>query len=153
MTVRISAMIALAKTTDHFPTASDIILMTAGDLWRTKYTGKDHQNTARTATSNLNRLTETQMKIDWLEYDSKDHVLAWVLLEAMSKAGIERFGQFNSSDLEVELTVNGISVPIVEVMEFLQSQLDRLQKDAERAGREMMVREIQNKLPTLLGEE
>lgn len=93
------------------------------------------------------------MKIDWLEYDSKDHVLAWVLLEAMSKAGIERFGQFNSSDLEVELTVNGISVPIVEVMEFLQSQLDRLQKDAERAGREMMVREIQNKLPTLLGEE
>lgn len=36
------------------------------------------------------------MIIDWLEYDKKDHVMAWFLLEAMSKAGIGKFGEFDS---------------------------------------------------------
>ena len=49
------------------------------------------------------------MKIDWLEYENKDHVLAWFLVEAMSKARIDKFGKFDFSQLEVELTVNDLS--------------------------------------------
>lgn len=73
--------------------------------------------------------------IDWLEYDSESHVVAWFLLEAMTKVGIkERFGAFDSSKLEVELRVNGVEVPVLEPLNFLQSQLDALREEGRRQG-------------------
>lgn len=64
------------------------------------------------------------MKIDWIEYEDMSHVLAWFLLEVMSQAGIEKFGKFDSSKLDVVLTINGIEVSIADTFENLQNQLE-----------------------------
>lgn len=85
------------------------------------------------------------MIIDWLEYENKEHVLSWFLLEAMSfgKTDItKKFGDFDSSKLDVKLTVNGIEVPIEGPMNFLQEQLDVIRKDAEIMGRKKLHDEI-----------
>ena len=68
--------------------------------------------------------------IDWLEYDEKEHVISWTLLEAMSKAGMDEFEGFDSSALEVQLLVNGVEVSFIGCMELLQEQL----KDIELRG-------------------
>ena len=74
------------------------------------------------------------MNIDWVDYDKGDHVLAWFLIEAMSAVGIKRFGDFDSSKLEVELKVNGVEVPVVGPMESLQQQLKRIEEKGFKEG-------------------
>lgn len=73
------------------------------------------------------------MQINWLEYDKKDHVLAWLVCEAVSE-NIEQLGKFDASKMDVELVVNGVSYDIVKACEFLQSQLDRLEKSGYDNG-------------------
>ena len=68
--------------------------------------------------------------IDWFEYDKKEHVIAWALLEAISKVGMDEFEGFDSSALEVQLLVNGVDVDFVCCMNLLQKQL----KDIELGG-------------------
>ena len=91
------------------------------------------------------------MIIDWKEYEDRGHVLSWSLLEAMSKAGVEGFGEFDSSALNVELIVNGVSVPITEPMEFLQQQLEDIEKAGRRRGVEEAKYKIQDNIDALLG--
>lgn len=71
------------------------------------------------------------MKIDWLKYKD-DHVLGWCLLHSMSETGghnLKEFEPFNSHELEVVLTVNGVEVPFVECMETLQKHLNSMGKE------------------------
>lgn len=69
------------------------------------------------------------MKINWLEYDKKEHVLAWLLCEVIAPLNIAGM-DFDSSALDVVLTINGVEVDFIKAAEFLQSQLDKIQKDA-----------------------
>lgn len=90
------------------------------------------------------------MNIDWMDYKNKDHILAWFLVEAMSAADITRFGDFDSSKLEVELKVNGIEVPIVEPMEHLQQQLKEIEEGGRKAGYEQARDDLRDKIDALL---
>ena len=90
------------------------------------------------------------MNIDWMNYENKDHVLAWFLVEAISAADITRFGDFDSSKLEVELKVNGIEVPIVEPMERLHQQLKEIEEGGRKAGYKQARDDILDKIVALL---
>ena len=85
--------------------------------------------------------------IDWLEYDKEEHVVAWVLLEAMSKVGMDEFEGFDSSALEVQLLISGVDVDFVECMERLQKQL----KDIELEGFKRGVEEASYALNDVVG--
>jgi len=74
------------------------------------------------------------MIIDWMKYENKGHVLAWVIIEAMSEIGIEKFGKFHPEKLEVEFKINGQEVPFESVMNFLQKQLDGIKKQGIEKG-------------------
>lgn len=89
------------------------------------------------------------MKIDWLDYENKDHVLAWFLVEAMSEAGIDKFGDFNAAELNVELKVNGIEVPIVKPMEALQLQLVAIENGGKEIGKKEAIELIQERVEAL----
>lgn len=91
------------------------------------------------------------MKINWLEYERKEHVLAWLLVEAMSKVGMNKFGDFDSSKLDVVLTVNGIEVPVEDSMDFLQSQLHAIGKEGYDNGYKQATQDIHEKLGEFIG--
>lgn len=93
------------------------------------------------------------MKIDWLKYENEEHVLSWFILEAMSKIGIDKFGDFDSSSLDVELKINGLEVPIVEPMEFLQSQLKDIEAGGKKKGIEQAEYLIRDNIERLLNRD
>ena len=90
------------------------------------------------------------MKIDWIEYEMKDHPLAWFLVEAMSRSGIKKFGKIDSKNLDVVLTVNGIEVPIVEVMDYLNSQLNYIENRGFEKGKNEARNLIQDNIDKIL---
>jgi len=93
------------------------------------------------------------MIIDWKKYDDRDHVLSWFLLEAMSQANIEQFGEFESSEFEVEIKVNGIEIPIIKPMNFLQDQLDAIMEQGRVEGYAQAKLDIRDSLTKLFGIE
>jgi len=86
------------------------------------------------------------MIIDWKEFEDKDHVTAWLVLEAMSGVGIEKFGDFDSSALDVEMKVNGISVDVISVLEFLQKQLTGIEREGFKKGVEDAIYKLQENI-------
>ena len=99
--------------------------------------------------------------IDWKLYDTQEHVIAWFLLEAMSKLGIEKFidikekddglTSFDSSKITVDLKINGIRVSFVDTMEFLNSQLKQIQEDGKEEGQEEMRELIIKNIDMIIG--
>lgn len=85
-----------------------------------------------------------------MKYEEKNHVLSWFLTEAMSHIGIEKFGEFDSSKLNVELRVNGIDIPIIEPMEHLQGQLKNIEEEGKDAGKQEAICKIQDNIERLL---
>ena len=79
------------------------------------------------------------MLINWLDHSKNNDVLGWFLMSAMTEAGIDRFtdrfGNLDSSKLDVVLTVNGVEVPVTTVFEVLQGQLTQLKEEARKKGR------------------
>lgn len=90
------------------------------------------------------------MIIDWLEYEDKEHVMSWLLLEAMSATGIGKFGKFDSSKLDVRLEVNGIEVDLLGAMENLQSQLKQIEINGFKRGYEHAVDHVRDDLTNAL---
>jgi hypothetical protein len=74
------------------------------------------------------------MEIDWLKYERKNHVMSWLILEAMAEIGIDKFGKFDASKLDVELKINEIEVPIIGAMEHLQGKLSYLKDQGRKEG-------------------
>lgn len=74
------------------------------------------------------------MKIDWHEYDGKQHVLAWLLLEGMAAKKMEKFGNFDASALDVVLSVNGIELDLISCMDNLQNQLTAIEDEGKKEG-------------------
>ena len=65
------------------------------------------------------------MIANWQELDKKQHILAWFLIEAMVDLGMENFDETTDySKLDVELTVNGIRVPIEKTFDFMNQQIN-----------------------------
>jgi len=62
--------------------------------------------------------------IDWIKEEDRGSLCAFVILECMSKVGIEKFGNFDSSKLEVEMKINGIDVDFKQCMDYIDSQID-----------------------------
>lgn len=98
--------------------------------------------------------------VDWLEYDKKEHVIAWFLLEAMSKVGIDKFiekpdndglSKFDSSKITVDFKINGVRVSFVDTMEFLQSQLTAIEEAGKEQGQAEMRELIHENLDMILG--
>ena len=69
----------------------------------------------------------------------------------MSKVGIEKFGKFNSEKLDVVMTVNGVEVPVESTMNFLQSQLHRIEADGFAEGRRQAKQGLHDKIGEMLG--
>ena len=63
------------------------------------------------------------MKVDWLKYKEKNHVAAWFLSRAVSEIGLDQFGEFDSSELDVKFSVNGIDVPFITVFDALEDHV------------------------------
>lgn len=65
------------------------------------------------------------MIANWNELDNQQHILAWFLLEAMVDLGMENFDKSTDyKKLDVELTVNGIRVPIEKTFNFMNKQIN-----------------------------
>ena len=86
------------------------------------------------------------MIVDWKEFEDKEHVTAWLILEAMSGVGIDKFGEFDSSALDVEMKVNGIEVDVISALEFLQKQLGDIEKEGFTAGVEHTICKLQENI-------
>ncbi|WP_422451893.1 hypothetical protein [Endozoicomonas sp. ALC066] len=91
--------------------------------------------------------------INWDEYEERDHVIAWFIVEAMSRAGIGKFGKFDNEKMEVSLKINGIDVPFKEAMEYLNTQLEGIRNKGVEHGKEIAAWEIKENIDKLLGVE
>ena len=76
--------------------------------------------------------------IDWQEYDEKNHVIAWLLVEALSIddliEDIAERAEWDPKALSVRLEVNGFEVPFVKVMQMLEDQLEEVEKKGYDRG-------------------
>jgi hypothetical protein len=90
------------------------------------------------------------MIIDWKEFEDKEHVTAWLILEAMSETGIDKFGKFDSSRLDVEMRINGIEVDIIPALEFLQKQLGGIKEGGFKEGVEHAALKLQENIDQVL---
>jgi len=86
------------------------------------------------------------MKIDWLEYQNKNHILAWFILEVIGEVGKENIKDFDPSSLDVSLTVNGETVSLMKHMDNLNNQLDSIEKSGYRKGYREAITDACNKL-------
>lgn len=94
-----------------------------------------------------------EMIIDWLKYNKQDHVIAWFLGEAMSSknTNLEKsFPPFDSSQLDVKLTINGVEVNFVKVMDFLQAQLHARRLQGVVQGRDEVREEVKDNLDRMV---
>jgi methylmalonyl-CoA mutase N-terminal domain/subunit len=60
----------------------------------------------------------------------------------ITEAGIEKFGKFDSSKLNVEMTVNGINVPLLNSLLHLNDHLDDHYKGGVADGKETIMNDI-----------
>lgn len=76
--------------------------------------------------------------IDWVKEEEKSSYegqgfVAWLIIEAMTKVypddHLAKFGDFDGSKLRVEMKINDIEVPVMETLECIEAQLDRLVLD------------------------
>jgi len=88
----------------------------------------------------------SEMKIDWLEYHNKKHILAWFVLEAVGELGKEKFRGCDPSSLDVSLTINGETVSLMKHMDNLNSQLEHIENNGYRLGYKQATSDALNKL-------
>lgn len=75
------------------------------------------------------------MKIDWKEYEDKDHVLSWIIPSLMADIGMDKFQKFDSSCLNITMAINGIDVRINRTFNILNDQLDDMISKAKEEER------------------
>jgi len=56
------------------------------------------------------------------------------ITKATAEAGIDKFEGFNSNELEVEIKINGVDIPILRPMDRLQEQLRKIEDKAFQRG-------------------
>lgn len=92
------------------------------------------------------------MKIDWFKLNKEKHVLAWFMIEAMTRVGIDEFknedGKIVDHDgmYDLVLTVNGVEVPVDETFDNLNNQLERIEQTALQCGRKQGYQDAIEKL-------
>ena len=78
-------------------------------------------------------------EINWVEYDQRDHVLAWLLCEAINsqelREHVKQGNKFDGQHLDVKLTVNGIECDLLRAANYLQSQLESIENRGKAKGR------------------
>ncbi len=68
--------------------------------------------------------------VDWMEQERKDKVMAHFLIEAMSKVdeSLDVFkredGKLHSDALEIEMTVNGVSIPFMLLFDLVDEHIN-----------------------------
>jgi hypothetical protein len=67
----------------------------------------------------------------------------------MTEVGIEKFGEFDSSALEVKFTVNDIKIPFIKVFEFLDDHVNDKEGRLFEEGRLKAKREICDEIEQL----
>lgn len=90
------------------------------------------------------------MIIDWKEYEDKEHLLAWLLVETMADYGIEKFGNFDSGVLDVRLVVNGIDVDLLKAVNNANNQLDDIKNKAILEGKRLAAQDIGDSVTLLV---
>lgn len=91
--------------------------------------------------------------INWIDYEEKNHVLSWLICEAMTREQILEMkanNNFDSTKLDVKITVNGEEVNILEAFEFLNSQLGDIEKRGFDRGFKRAMTEIPEALTDFL---
>lgn len=63
------------------------------------------------------------MNINWVELHEKEHMLAFIIAQAVSKKEFDIFEGVDSTKLDVLLSINGVEVNILESMGLLQSKI------------------------------
>ena len=76
------------------------------------------------------------MIINWHDYQDKDHVIAWLVVEAIagSKVWKKLEKDFDPSKMDVKMNINGIEVPIIGPLLDLQGQLERIEIEGKAKG-------------------
>lgn len=87
--------------------------------------------------------------IDWVLEDTKNSLKAYVILEAMSEKGIESFGNFDSSKIDVCMEINGIPVNFSKVLGMIEDQLEDMSKEEQKKGYDKAVEDVRNSLDNL----
>jgi len=96
------------------------------------------------------------MKVDWTKEREANSILHWGLLVAITKATEgktfeEILGEsFDTSTLDVRLTVNGSELPIEHVFERLQGQLDYMVEKKARQLIDGRIGELSEELDDVL---
>ena len=90
------------------------------------------------------------MIIDWKEYEDKEHLLAWLLVETMADCGIEKFGNFDSGALDVRLVINGVDVDLLKATNNANSQLDTIKNKAILEGKRLAAQDIRDSVTLLV---
>lgn len=87
------------------------------------------------------------MIIDWREYNKKEHVLAWLLTEAVSNhPEILDNPDFEGSNIDVVLSVNGVEVDLLKSMNYLNSQLEDIHQHGVDKGKAEAKEELSQRL-------
>lgn len=87
--------------------------------------------------------------IDWIEEDNRNSLCAFVIIECMSKVGIEKFGKFDSSNINVEMKINGIDVDFKQCMDYIDSQIDDFKERVKDDVYDSVKNELISKLESM----
>lgn len=80
--------------------------------------------------------------VNYIENSGQNNILGWFIVDSMAESGIEKFGKFDSTKLEVELKINGVTVSVLPTFARLQKFIDECRKKVESADRQNTLTEV-----------
>lgn len=86
--------------------------------------------------------------VDWMEQERKDKVMAHFLIEAMSKVdeNLDVFkkedGKLHGDVLEIEMTVNGVSVPFMMLFDLVDEHINNYEDRFKDKIRQEVLKEF-----------
>lgn len=97
------------------------------------------------------------MIIDLVKYKDKNHIFSWFLLSAIfdkNKGIFDKLGEFDSSNLDISVTINGVEINLVFAMELLQGRVEVMNAENFESGKlfakQEMLKYIDQKISNLL---
>lgn len=71
------------------------------------------------------------MKLNWHDEDSRKNLISWIIVESLPDS-VGKAEDFDASNLDVKLTINGVEVDLKETFAFLESQLNKQVTDVAK---------------------
>ena len=88
--------------------------------------------------------------IDWLAAKETKHLSAWILSSAITTKGREFFDQLDSSNVNISLTIDGVEVDFLKLMDRIDMQLEDIEARGFNNGVESASRTIASNVERIL---